>query len=71
MPQETEKEARLDTTLFDSFEFQGYFWLPATPDRKVPGVVRFAGSDITLNLLGMLVESTLQQLAVVGLRLSA
>ncbi|OWK45507.1 HEPN domain-containing protein [Fimbriiglobus ruber] len=66
MSQDAEKEARLDTTLFDSFEYQGYFWLPATPDRKIPGVVRFASSDITLSLLGMLVETTLQQLAVVG-----
>src|SRR2546423_1015001 len=66
MSQDADKEARLDTTLFDSFEYQGYFWLPATPDRKIPGVVRFANSDITLSLLGMLVETTLRQLGVVG-----
>ncbi len=59
-------EARLDSTLFDTFEFQGYFWLPSTPDRKVPGVVRFAKSDITLDLLGTLSEVNLQQLAIVG-----
>jgi hypothetical protein len=66
MPQDTEKEATVTSTLFDSFEFQGYFWLPATPDRRVPGVVRYAESDITLSLLGTLESTTLQQFAVVG-----
>jgi hypothetical protein len=59
-------EARLDTTLFDTFEYQGYFWLPTTPDRTVPGIVRFTKSAITLDLLGMLVETSLQELGVVG-----
>lgn len=66
MPNRDATEARLDTTLFDSFEYQGYFWLPSTPERKIPGVVRFAKSDITLDLLGTLVETSLRQLAVVG-----
>ena len=49
-------EARLDSTLFDTFEYQGYFWLPSTPERTIPGVVRFAKSDISVDLLGLLVE---------------
>lgn len=60
------KEASLDSTLFDSFEYQGYFWLPANPDRKAPGVLRFAKADTTLDLLGTLAEVNLQQLRVVG-----
>ncbi len=66
MPDASANQARLDTTLFDTFEYQGYFWLPSTPNRRIPGVVRFSTSDTTLDLLGTLTEVTLQQLAVVG-----
>lgn len=66
MPSDSENQARLDTTLFDTFEYQGYFWLPSTPDRKIPGVVRFAESDTLLELLGTLVAIDIRQLAAVG-----
>ena len=32
----------LSTTLFDSFEIQGFWWLPTTPERKIAGTLKFA-----------------------------
>jgi hypothetical protein len=40
--------------------------LPSNPDRKIPGMVRFAKSDIVLDLLGSLVKVELLPLGKVG-----
>jgi hypothetical protein len=41
-------------TIFDSFEHLGHFWLPETPDRKQPGLLRFTNQRIELELLGLI-----------------
>jgi hypothetical protein len=43
-----------DQTLFNSFEYRGFFWLPATPDRRLSGTLRFSEKTIELQLLGTL-----------------
>lgn len=41
--------------LFDDFEYSGLWWLPATPDKKVPGTLRYKSRDrLTLDLFGSL-----------------
>lgn len=42
-------------SLFDDFEYSGSWWLPTSPDNKVPGTLRYkAGDRITLDLFGSL-----------------
>ncbi len=37
----------------ESFEYQGYWWLPDTPEEQVPGILRFDPDEgATLNLVG-------------------
>jgi hypothetical protein len=45
-----------DPSLFETFEYQGLFWLPATPERQQPGTVRFSEKTILLEVLGTLVD---------------
>jgi hypothetical protein len=46
----------LDATLFDTFEYRGVFWLPATPERRQAGILRFGEKEIELELFGTLTE---------------
>ncbi|MGL4503152.1 MAG: HEPN domain-containing protein [Planktothrix sp.] len=42
----------------NSFESNGYWWLPSNPDNQVPGVIKFTAEEgIELSLLGSLNES--------------
>src|SRR5580700_900566 len=45
-----------DSTLFDTVEYRGLFWLPATPNEQRPGTVRFADKKIELEILGTFSE---------------
>src|SRR5438874_2630015 len=54
-----------DFSLFDDFELQGYWWLPDRPGRKIPGLLSRKGQEITLNLLGDLLDIPLSERGVV------
>ena len=42
-------------SLFDDFEYSGFWWLPKTPDYKVAGTIRYrVGERISLELFGSL-----------------
>ncbi|MCY4262976.1 MAG: hypothetical protein OXC97_06670 [Candidatus Dadabacteria bacterium] len=42
----------------DEFKKSGYFWLPAKPEKKVPGTLSITeGGDIQLELIGLFDES--------------
>ena len=39
--------------IFEDFEYEGFWWIPENPNKKVPGILRFrVGDRITLSLLG-------------------
>ena len=48
-------------TLFDTFEINGYWWLPNS-EKKVPGILYFSNEHIRLELLGSLREDNLRNL---------
>ncbi len=42
----------------EKFEYQGYWWLPDEPEKKVPGTLKFDPDEgASLNLLGSLKEA--------------
>jgi hypothetical protein len=41
-------------SLADTFELKGHWWLPETPNRKIPGVLVYSPGEIQLELLGVL-----------------
>lgn len=48
-------------SLFDDFELQGFWWLPDSPDRKVPGTLFRKNQQLRLELLGELVQVPLAE----------
>ena len=57
--------ARNDLTLFDSFQEKGYWWLPETPDKQVPGLLSHTEKETKLELFGELYEESLAEKGIV------
>jgi hypothetical protein len=51
-------------SLFDSFQEKGYWWLPQSPDKQIPGMLFHTETDTTLELFGDFKEETLADLGV-------
>lgn len=45
-------------TLSDDFKLKGLWWLPETPERRVPGIVTFDNDGINLELFGYFQKPT-------------
>jgi hypothetical protein len=54
-----------DYTLFDLFQEKGYWWLPETPDRQVPGILFRSEQETRLELFGDLYEESLAEKGIV------
>src|SRR5437016_3836341 len=63
--EESEPMARQDFTLFNSFQEKGYWWLPETPDKQVPGILVHSEKETTLELFGDLYEESLAEKGIV------
>ncbi|USK45806.1 HEPN domain-containing protein [Cytobacillus oceanisediminis] len=46
--------AKKNFSMYDEFEFRGYWYLPSNPDNKVAGVLSFSMEGIDLELFGTL-----------------
>jgi hypothetical protein len=43
-------------SMVEECEFEGYWWRPVDPEKKVPGTLKFSQSDVRLDLLGSFEE---------------
>ena len=55
-----------DYSLSAKFEIAGVWWLPESPTTRLPGILKYSGDDMRLELQGSLAEIPLQELFTVG-----